>query len=122
VKLEGAMRRFATGAIVIVLAAAALPGHARAERTEDADVAKGRELAHALCAQCHLNPGQGEKSGPMGVPGFVAVANRKKQTYGGIVRWLEAVPPMMPDHHLTQDEIYDLADFIMSLRKEKQEQ
>ncbi len=38
------MRRFATGAIVIVLAAAALPGHARAERTEDADVAKGASL------------------------------------------------------------------------------
>jgi len=113
------MGRFATGAIVIVLAAAALPGDARAARTEDVDVAKCRELAHALCAQCHLNPGQGEKSGPMGVPGFVAVAKRKKQTYDGIVRWLEAVPPMMPDHHLTQDEIYDLAAFIMSLRVEQ---
>ena len=83
---------------------------------EDDDVAKGRTLAYALCARCHLNEGQGEKEGPMGVPGFVAVANRPDQTLGGIVRWLKAVPPMMPDHHLTLDEIDDLAAFIMSLR------
>ena len=86
---------------------------------EDDDIAKGRQLAYALCAQCHLNEGQGEKQGPMGVPGFVAVANRPDQTFGGIVRWLKAVPPMMPDHHLTLDEIDQLAAFIMSLRSEK---
>jgi hypothetical protein len=54
----------------------------------------------------------------MGVPGFVAVANRPNQSFGGIVRWLKAVPPMMPNHHLTLDEIDQLAAFIMSLRKE----
>ncbi len=106
------MGRLTTGAIVMALAAAAIPQ----ARAEDADVAKGRELATALCAQCHLNADQGEKQGPMGVPGFVAVANRPKQTYDGIVQWLRAVPPMMPDHKLTQDEMYALAAFIMSLR------
>lgn len=108
------MRRLAKGVIIMAMLAV-LPVPLRAE---DAEVAKGRELAHALCARCHLNEGQGEKEGPMGVPGFVAVANRPKQTYDGIVRWLKAVPPMMPDHHLTQDEIYNLAAFIISLRKE----
>jgi mono/diheme cytochrome c family protein len=93
-----------------------LAAPARADDTDD--VAKGRQLAATLCAQCHLNEGQGEKQGPMGVPGFVAVANRPDQTYGGIVRWLKAVPPMMPDHHLTLDEIDQLAAFVMSLRKE----
>jgi len=107
------MLRLRTAAIVALLALGAPPA-----RGEDADVAKGRELANALCAECHLRAGQGEKEGPMGVPGFVAVAKRKTQTYDGIIRWLEAVPPMMPDHHLTQDEIFDLAAFIMSLRTE----
>lgn len=79
---------------------------------------KGRELAERLCASCHLNPGQGEKAGPRGIPGFAAVANRPKQTHEAVVHWLLSVPPMMPDHHLTQDEAYELADFIMSLRKE----
>lgn len=81
------------------------------------DVAKGEELARALCAECHLNPGQGEKRGRMGVPGFVAVANRPLQTMDGVVGWLRSVPPMMPNHHLTQDEMYALAAYIMSLRK-----
>lgn len=82
------------------------------------DTAKGRELAQALCAQCHLNEGQGEKQGAMGIPGFVAVANRPGQTFDGIVLWLKSVPPMMPNHHLTQDEMFALAAYIMSLRKE----
>ncbi len=105
--------RMAVVAALVVSGASALSA-----RAEDADVAKGRKLANTLCAQCHLNEGQGEKQGPMGVPGFVAVANRPDQTYGGIVRWLKAVPPMMPDHHLTLDEIDQLAAFIMSLRKD----
>jgi len=108
------MRAVASGAIISILA---LVVPVQAQDSEDADIAKGRELAYALCAQCHLNAGQGEKEGPMGVPGFAAVANRKAQTFDGIVRWLKAVPPMMPDHHLTLDEIDDLAAFIMSLRK-----
>ena len=80
-------------------------------------VARGAELAKALCAECHLNPGQGEKRGPMGVPGFMAVANRPLQTVEGVVGWLRSVPPMMPNHRLTQDEIDALAAYIMSLRK-----
>lgn len=79
---------------------------------------KGRELAERLCAACHMNEGQGEKAGPRGIPGFRAVANRPRQTHDDVVKWLRSVPPMMPDHHLTQDEAYDLAEFIMSLRKE----
>jgi mono/diheme cytochrome c family protein len=102
-------------AVALVMIGTRLPPACAGEAE---DVAKGRALALTLCAQCHLNPGQGEKEGPMGVPGFVAVANRPDQTFGGIVRWLKAVPPMMPDHHLTLDEIDELAAFIMSLRKE----
>ncbi|MGE0382160.1 MAG: cytochrome c [Hyphomicrobium sp.] len=79
-------------------------------------VERGRALAERLCAECHLNPGQGEKQGEMGIPGFVAVAKRPNQTIDNIVRWLQSAPPMMPDHHLTRDEMEVLADFIMSLR------
>jgi cytochrome c553 len=80
------------------------------------DSEKGRALAERLCARCHLNPSQGEKQGPMGVPGFRAVANRPNQSTQGIVAWLKSAPTMMPNHHLTQDEIYVLASFIMTLR------
>ena len=52
----------------------------------------------------------------MGVPGFRAVANRPNQSVEGVVAWLKSAPTMMPNHHLTQDEMYALASFILSLR------
>lgn len=79
-------------------------------------VETGRSLASSLCAHCHMNPGQGEKQGQMGVPSFQAIARRKGQSIEAIVAWLGSVPPMMPDHRLTQDERVTLARFILSLR------
>ncbi len=85
----------------------------------DDEVRKGRDLATRMCAMCHMNPGQGEKLGPEGVPGFAAIANRPDQTAEGIVRWLQSAPPMMPDHKLSRDEAYALAEFILSLRRKR---
>ncbi len=81
------------------------------------DVAKGHALAERLCAGCHLNPGQGEKIGHTGIPSFSAVANRPGQSLEGVVDWLKSIPPMMPNHHLSQEEMFELAHFIMSLRQ-----
>ena len=77
---------------------------------------KGRALAERLCATCHMNEGQGEKQGAMGIPSFRAVANRQGQTHEAIVQWLRSAPAMMPDHKLTWDEADALADFIVSLK------
>ena len=76
----------------------------------------GKLLAERLCAVCHMNAGQGDKTGPGTVPAFAAVARRQGQTLQGIIDWLKSVPPMMPNHHLTQDEMQSLAFFILSLR------
>ena len=108
------MMRSMLGGLASVLVFAAQPAAAA-----HSEAAKGRELAQALCASCHLNEGQGEKQGPMGVPGFVAVANRPAQTVEGIVMWLKAVPPTTPNHRLTQDERFALAAYIMTLREER---
>jgi hypothetical protein len=83
------------------------------------EVEKGRALAERLCATCHLNEGQGEKQGSMGIPGFVAIARRPGQTVDNIFNWLRSVPPMMPNHHLSQDEMLALSLFIGSLRDER---
>lgn len=91
-----------------------LPGTGTATATESTD--RGRALAERLCARCHMAPGQGEKRGVNDIPGFGAVAQRRGQTTEGIVMWLRSIPPMMPNHHLTQDEMFALADFIMTLR------
>lgn len=82
------------------------------------EVERGRELAERMCATCHLNPGQGEKTAASSVPGFTAVANRPAQTFAGIVAWLRSVPPMMPNHRLSSSEMDALASYILSLRVE----
>ena len=81
------------------------------------DVDKGHKLAVRLCAHCHMAPGQGEKQGANDIPGFVAVARRRNQSHEGIVAWLRTIPPMMPNHHLSRDEMDALAAYIMTLRR-----
>jgi mono/diheme cytochrome c family protein len=100
--------------VIAVLSLQALPANAADE------VAKGRELAQRLCATCHMAPGQGEKKSRAEIPGFYAIARRPNQDEEGIIAWLRTVPPMMPNHHLSQDEMVSLAQFIMSLRDGQQ--
>ena len=85
-----------------------------AARASD-DVEAGRALAERLCARCHLTPEQGEKQGPNDIPGFTAIAQRRNQTPEGIVAWLRSIPPIMPNHHLSQDEMHALAAYIVTL-------
>lgn len=106
-----AMKPFRPLAVAISLSIVLASLPARADEVE-----KGRALAERLCASCHMGPGQGEKTSPNQIPGFAAVARRPNQTVDGIISWLQSVPPMMPDHHLTQDEMTALAAFIMSLK------
>ncbi len=109
-------RLLTTGRVAICLLLTT-PLPAQAQNIGEID--KGRSLAERQCAVCHLNPGQGEKHGASGVPGFHAIADRPGQNHEVIVRWLRSRPTMMPDHHLTWDEADALAAFIMSLRKAK---
>lgn len=109
---QAGLRRKTVVALAGVLAAIALlVGTAQAAE----DVETGRALAERLCARCHMAPGQGEKQGPNDIPGFSAIAQRRNQTHEGIVAWLRSIPPIMPNHHLTQDEMHALAAYILTL-------
>lgn len=114
-----ALRRALRCAVLSVLAASQmLAGSGRAAQASE-EAARGRVLAERLCVTCHLNPGQGEKRGARGIPGFRAVAKRPGQSLHGIVGWLKGIPPMMPNHKLTQDEMFQLAAYILSLADEE---
>jgi len=104
------------GLLRVLCVALTLPLAPWAALASDEDVERGQDMAERLCATCHMNPGQGEKAGASGIPSFKAVANRPTQTVEGIEAWLKSVPPMMPNHKLTHEEIRVLAAFIMSLR------
>jgi mono/diheme cytochrome c family protein len=107
------------GSFSLLLVSAMTPTHAVEQQGIHDDIENGRQLADALCAVCHLRGNESEKMGPMGLPGFPAVANRPNQTPERIVEWLRSAPSVMPDHRLTQDEMDALAAFIMSLRTER---
>jgi len=81
------------------------------------DVEKGRDLAQRMCAACHMQPGQGEKTDHTGIPSFRAVASRPGQSVDGIASWLNVAPPTMPNHHLSHEQKVELAAFIISLRE-----
>lgn len=100
----------------MALALSSLFAAAHPASAADADVEQGRDMAARLCATCHMNPGQGEKAGPGGIPSFKAVANRPAQTQDRVEAWLLSIPRMMPNHNLTQEESRVLAAFVMSLR------
>lgn len=108
-KGAGSRQRWVTAAAVasIVLSA----GTAQAAE----DIETGRALAERLCARCHMAPGQGEKLGPNDIPAFAAIAQRRNQSHEGIVAWLRSIPPIMPNHHLSQDEMHALAAYILTL-------
>lgn len=106
------MRGISAAVVLAVTVLAPFGGAARA-----GDVAKGRALAERLCAVCHMNEGQGEKSGAMSVPSFQAIANRRSEDHARIVEWLRSRPEVMPDHNVTWEEADSLAAFILSLRK-----
>jgi hypothetical protein len=99
--------------VAVMHGAASVAAHA-----QDDNVLRGKALAERLCANCHLNPGQGEKQSRSEIPGFRAVAKRPGQSLHGIVGWLKGAPPMMPNHRLTQDEMFLLAIYILSLQDE----
>mgnify|MGYP001021395275 FL=1 len=111
------MARFAS-LLALVAVLLGMPVVAAADDVTADDVARGKALAERLCATCHLGPGQGEKRSPSEIPGFRAVAKRPGQSLHGIVGWLKGVPPMMPNHRLTQDEMFLIATYILSLKDE----
>ena len=105
------LRPLAVGALFIAAGMFGAPDPVFAED----DIDKGRKLVNRLCAGCHMVPGQGEKQGENDIPGFVAVSKRPNQSRHEIVTWLRSIPPMMPNHRLTQDEMYAVAAYIMTL-------
>jgi mono/diheme cytochrome c family protein len=114
---SGARHRLRT--VLGLVLAVVLASPAQSNDAQVDDVARGKDLAERLCATCHLNPGQGEKRSASEIPGFRAVARRPGQSLDGIVAWLRTAPPMMPKHRLSQDEMFLLAAYILSLKDEQ---
>ena len=114
-----------TCAVVAILASPWLPAAAQTpeldERQKQAEAKmpnpkNGLILARKLCSTCHLIGEPINASTPADIPSFPSIANRPNQSAEALANWLLAPHAPMPDPHLTQKEIRDIAGYILSLR------
>jgi mono/diheme cytochrome c family protein len=109
------MQRRETLALAAAAAVAAAASPAPAQPAAG-DPARGRELAHRLCASCHLVEPAQRGPVPDGVPSFASIAARPGQTADRIAGALLGPPhPAMPQPPLDQRQARDVAAHILSL-------
>lgn len=77
----------------------------------------GEAVAKTLCASCHLLGDAAADAVVLSdVPSFPSIANRPGQSATALAIWLMKPHAPMPDLQLTQKEIRDLSEYILSLR------
>lgn len=81
------------------------------------DVPSGREIASRWCANCHVTGLSGQASGNDAAPSFPAIAARPGLSQQSLEAAIAGPHPRMPDFHLSQAGIADVAAYILSLRK-----
>ena len=119
ISMQRPARHFAVSAVtksiapLLLLAAltAASPGLAQ-------DRANGALIAKTWCAGCHIIDGASPQFGRSdAIPSFSAVANMPSTTAISLRVFLSTPHARMPDYNLTQKEIADVSDYILSLKK-----
>jgi cytochrome c len=85
---------------------------------EIGDPAKGLQFAMAVCSVCHaVTPEQPHSRLPQ-APRFVDVANTSGMTANALTTWLQTSHPTMPNIILTDEEMRNVIQYIVSLKKE----
>lgn len=76
-------------------------------------------LAQAACASCHSVEAYGLSPNP-DAPEFPAIANRRNLTRETLTMWLVDAHnyPVDMDFYLEDDEVEQLVDYILTLRRE----
>lgn len=91
---------------------------AAASPSEAQNRINGELIAKTWCVGCHTIDGV---SPPFGrsdaIPSFSAVANMPSTTSASLRVFLSTPHARMPDYDLTQREIADVSEYILSLRK-----
>ncbi|MBN9545683.1 MAG: cytochrome c [Alphaproteobacteria bacterium] len=82
------------------------------------DRANGELIAKTWCAGCHNVDGASPQFGQTdAIPSFSAVAGMPSTTATSLRVFLSTPHARMPDYNLTQTEIADVAEYILSLKK-----
>lgn len=99
-------------ALVMATILAAMAGNAQA-----ADTAQGRELAQKLCVNCHIIEHGGQQDQvTVGIPSFMAIANKAEQTNSKLRSFIRHPHPPMPSVELSEHELDNIVAYILSLK------
>jgi mono/diheme cytochrome c family protein len=91
---------------------AAMAGNAQA-----ADTAQGRDLAQKLCVNCHIIEHGGQQDQvTVGIPSFMAIANKAEQTNSGLRSFMRNPHPPMPSVELGEHQLDNIVAYILSLK------
>ena len=81
------------------------------------DVSAGRQLAHALCSNCHVIEAGKPAPALTPAPSFPWIAKRPGATETSVTVWLSTSHRRMPNILLSDAEIRQLSAYIISLRR-----
>lgn len=80
--------------------------------------ANGELIAKTWCAGCHVIDGASPSLRRSdAIPSFPAIANMTSTTAASLHVFLSTPHARMPDYNLTQREIADVSEYILSLKK-----
>jgi mono/diheme cytochrome c family protein len=113
-------------AVLVVLVLAIAADSANAKKSADhGDADAGRDLAVQACTGCHVVSAD-QPFAPLlkGAPDFQEIANRPNVTAALLRRTIAALPLVlrkgrMANPHLTDDQLADVATYIMTLREHR---
>ena len=108
--------RFSRPAIVAGLMGASLLGSSHAGAQPVGDAAAGQALAQRWCSSCHMVAVGQPNALATGVPTFAGIARMPSTTALSLRVFLQTPHARMPDLNLTQDEIGDVAAYILTLK------
>ncbi|NQV81965.1 MAG: cytochrome c [Alphaproteobacteria bacterium] len=102
--------------VAIVLAVLASIAHAQDMRRGNA--LEGKRMALDLCSGCHVVAPEQTRPAIDVVPPFATIANNAETTEFRIRVFLHDTPhPIMPNFIFTDEEVENLAAYILSLRR-----
>ncbi|MFN0190926.1 MAG: c-type cytochrome [Aestuariivirga sp.] len=82
------------------------------------DKENGRVFVSGVCAECHAVRADEEKSPLPSAPRFEDVANSPGRTAIALTVWFRSSHPTMPNIVLSDTQMHDVIEYILSLKKE----
>jgi mono/diheme cytochrome c family protein len=100
----------------LLLLALLLPALPVAAQTRTQTLAKGRAVAEAWCANCHM-VGNSAQRGNDAAPSFASIARRAPDP-AALHTWLgQRHKNAMPNYDLSRDEVDNVIAYILSLQR-----